>query len=346
MKDRRVDGFRRPLIAITMGDPAGVGPEIVARAAAAARLRAACVPLVCGDPEVMRRAVELTGRRLTVREVAGPAETIDSPRTLCVVRGSHVSIVGFAPGKPQAACGEAAFRFVVDAVALARAGKVSAIVTAPISKEALWMAGHRYPGHTEILAELTRTRRFALMLADGPRRVVHVTCHQPLAEAVGGVTRRRVLETLRLGNEAVRRLARRPPRIAVCGLNPHAGEAGLFGDEERRRILPAIRDALREGVRAVGPIPADTAFVRAFSGEFDLTVAMYHDQGHIPFKLACFQAASGRMRTLRGVNVTLGLPIVRTSVDHGTAWDLAWKGEALPDSLLDAVEMAVALSVS
>ncbi|MBI4868312.1 MAG: 4-hydroxythreonine-4-phosphate dehydrogenase PdxA [Candidatus Wallbacteria bacterium] len=327
-----------------MGDAAGVGPEIIARAAASRRLRSNCVPLVLGDPLVMERAVRLTKARLRVRAVSGPEAITPNARTLWVMPGSSPGPGDFIPGRPQAACGEAAFRHVADAVALALAGRVAAIATAPLSKEALWMAGHRFPGHTEILARLTRTKRFALMLADGPRRVVHVTCHQPLSEVPGAITRARVVDTIRLGEEACRRLGVAAPRLAVCGLNPHAGEAGLFGDEDRRILEPAVRAARRLGILATGPIPADTAFVRAFSGEFDLAVAMYHDQGHVPFKLACFQAWGGRLESMRGVNLTLGLPIVRTSVDHGTAWDLAWSGQALPDSLLDAVEMACALA--
>jgi 4-hydroxythreonine-4-phosphate dehydrogenase len=333
-----------PRIAITMGDPAGIGPELIVRAAASGRLSA--VPLVVGDPDVMSRAVRLVGAGLELRELADPGrEPADATAGLLQVwRGGVPSPGDFLPGVPQAACGESAYQAILGAIELARSGTVAGVATAPISKEALHLAGHHYPGHTEIFAERTGTREFALMLADGPRRIVHVTCHVSVRQALDLLTPERILSTLRLGSQACRRLGVPSPRLAVCALNPHAGENGLFGDEEQRCLAPAIRAARAEGLDVTDPLPPDTVFFRAFSGEWDLVVAMLHDQGHIPFKLAGFQASHGRVQTTAGVNVTLGLPIVRTSVDHGTAWDIAWKGVAEPGSLLDAVDLAVRLS--
>ncbi len=327
-----------------MGDAAGIGPELIARAAGSGRL--AATPLVVGDPEVMRRAARLVGACLEVREISDPSREPPpaSEAVLQVWRGGAPSPGDFAPGQPQAACGETAYQAIVSAIELALAGRVAGVATAPISKEALHLAGHHYPGHTEIFAERTGTREFALMLVDGPRRIVHVTCHVSIRQALDLLTPERILSTLRLGDQACRRLGVSSPRLAVCGLNPHAGENGLFGDEEQLCLAPALRAAREEGLDVTGPLPPDTVFFRAFSGEWDLVVAMLHDQGHIPFKLAGFQASKGRVQTTAGVNVTLGLPIVRTSVDHGTAWDIAWKGMAEPGSLLDAVELAVRLS--
>lgn len=328
-----------------MGDPAGVGPEVLARAWASGRLPALCEPLIVGDPAVMRRALALCGSVASVATVGDPAAVLASSPALPVWPGHGAGLGVFADGRPQAPCGEAAYGWIRDSIDLALRGIVQAVVTGPVSKQAIEMAGHRFSGHTELFAELTGVTDVRLMLVDGPRRVVHVTGHLGLAEAVARLDCAGVERTLALGADACRALGVPRPRLAICGLNPHAGEGGRFGDEETRILTPAIAAARTRGLAVSDPLPPDTAFVRAFSGEFDLVVAMVHDHGHIPFKLACFQAAGGRMTAMRGVNVTLGLPIVRTSVDHGTAWDIAWKGVALDGSLLDAVELAVQLAV-
>jgi 4-hydroxythreonine-4-phosphate dehydrogenase len=310
-----------PRIAITMGDAAGVGPEIITKALADPAVRTLCRPLVVGDLERLRRAAELTGTRVPddVEDVGGiPAE--------------------LPFGAVSSVAGAAAYRYVERGVELALAGTVGAVCTCPINKEALNAAGHAYPGHTELLAHLTGAREIAMMLT-GPRlRVVHVTTHVGLADAIDRIEPGRVERVIGLGNDAVRAMGIERPRIAVCAINPHAGEGGLFGrGEERAKIAPAVDAVRAAGIDATGPIAADTAFLRAVRGEFDLVVAMYHDQGHAPIKVLAFDET---------VNVTLGLPIVRTSVDHGTAFDIAGTGAADPASLIAALREAARLATA
>jgi len=243
----------------------------------------------------------------------------------------------------SAAAGRAAYEYIVKAVTLARERDVDAIVTAPVNKEALAAAGVRHSGHTEILAELTDTRDFAMLLMGRELRVIHVTTHVALRRVPDLVTRDRVLRVIRLAHRTMEGLGRPHGRIAVAGLNPHAGEDGLFGDEEKTAIVPAIEAARAEGMNVTGPLPADTLFSRARGGEFDIVVAMYHDQGHIPVKTLGFtyDETSGRWTGLSGVNVTVGLPFIRVSVDHGTAFDRAWKGIANHESMVEAIDVAV-----
>jgi 4-hydroxythreonine-4-phosphate dehydrogenase len=318
-----------------MGDAAGVGPEVIMKALAHRELYAIARPLVVGDAKRLAAAGRLVGSSLVVSVITEPEDARFETGTVdCVDLALVPPDTPF--GQLSAACGEAAYRFVERAVALALAGKVDAICTAPLNKEALNAAGHRYPGHTEILAEMTGTPEVSLMLLAPGMRVIHVTTHIGLVDAVERIDASLVERTVARGRELVRRAGIAEPRIAVCGINPHAGEAGLFGrGEEATKIAPAIRACVARGWKVEGPLPADTLFYRARKGDFDLIVAMYHDQGHGPVKAVAFET---------GVNVTAGLPVLRTSVDHGTAFDIAGTGKADESSMLEALRQAAALA--
>jgi 4-hydroxythreonine-4-phosphate dehydrogenase len=325
----------RPRIAITMGDAAGVGPEVIMKALAHRELYAIARPLVVGDARRLAAAGRIVGASLVVSVITEPEDARFETGTVdCIDLALVPPDTPF--GQLSAACGEAAYRFVERAVALALAGKVDAICTAPLNKEALNAAGHRYPGHTEILAEMTGTPEVSLMLLAPGMRVIHVTTHIGLVDAVERIDVSLVERTIARGRELVRRAGIEEPRIAVCGINPHAGEAGLFGrGEEATKIEPAIRACAARGWKVEGPLPADTLFYRARKGDFDLIVAMYHDQGHGPVKAVAFET---------GVNVTAGLPVLRTSVDHGTAFDIAGTGKADESSMLEALRQAAMLA--
>ena len=335
-----------PILGITMGDPAGIGPEIAAKALAEPLVRKAARTLVIGDRRVVAEAARLARLDLPVRAVARVAEASWAPDAIEVLDLANVDPGTFAFGRVSAMCGRAAYQYVERGVQLALARELDAIVTGPINKEALAAAGVPHAGHTEILASLTDTRAYAMLLMGRELRVIHVTTHVALRRVPELVTRERVLRTIRLGHQAMRRLGMATPRIAVCGLNPHAGEAGLFGDEEQLAISPAIADARREGVDATGPYPADTLMSRAAGGEFDCVVAMYHDQGHVPVKTLGFRYNDARKAWtgLSGVNVTVGLPILRVSVDHGTAFDRAGQGTANPESMVEALLVAAEMA--
>ncbi len=329
-------------LGITMGDPAGVGPEVIARALARPEVAASCRAVVIGDRSVMAAALELVASPLRLHAVADVAGCRFAPGTLECLDLANVDAATLARGAVSAAAGRAAYAYVETGVALCRAGRIDGIVTAPINKEALAAAGHQHTGHTEILARLSGTEDFAMLLMGRELLVIHVTTHVALRRVPDLVTRERVHRVIRLAQRTLEGLGRPRGRIAVCGLNPHAGEDGLFGDEERREIVPAIEAARREGLDVHGPLPADTLFSRARGGEFDIVVAMYHDQGHVPVKTLGFtyDEASGTWTGLSGVNVTVGLPFLRVSVDHGTAFDRAWKGVANPESMVEAIEVA------
>lgn len=336
----------KPILAITMGDPAGVGPEIIAKALSREESRREARLLVVGDGAIMERAVELTGVSLRIARVREPWETGDDPEVLYLMDLENVEREQFEYGKLSPMCGRAAYEAIERAIELALAGEVAANVTAPINKEALKLAGINYAGHTEIYADKTGTADYAMMLVHEGLHVVHVSTHVSLREACDLVSRERVEKVGLLAQEALQRLGVAKPRIAVAGLNPHAGENGMFGREELEEIRPAL-DALREsGVDAVGPLSPDTLFPRAVAGEYDCVVVMYHDQGHIPLKLLGFRydSGTGSFADVKGVNVTLGLPIVRTSVDHGTAFDRAGTGEANEASQVEAIRYALRLS--
>jgi len=324
----------KPILAITMGDPAGIGPEIVVKALASSRLWQVCRPVVIGRLPVMETAARSLGVEIAFAPVDAATEDAVRTRCLLVETGPERDRIPL-PGRASAAGGRAAVAAVSAAAQLALDGFVDAVVTAPISKEAIRAAGSLFPGHTEMLAALTKAKKHAMMLVGGPLRVSLATIHVPLAQVPSLITARRIREVIELTWEAVRLFGLRRPRLAVCGLNPHAGEAGIMGDEERRVIAPTVRALAKKGVPVSGPYPADTIFYRAARGEFAAVIAMYHDQGLGPLKTLAFDT---------GVNLTLGLPIIRTSVDHGTAFAIAGKGVASPESLLAAVELAATMA--
>ena len=332
----------RPLILITMGDPAGVGPEIAVKALSDPGLYDRCVPVVVGAPEPLRQAAALLDTPLSFRRLTHPAQALGRPGTVEYLCPDGLETARFVPGIVSGACGEAAFTCITTAIRLALQREADAVATAPINKEALHLSGHAFAGHTEIFAHYTGSTRYAMLLIAGSLRVIHCTTHVSMRQACDLITRERVLSVIRLGHTACSRILRRPPRIAVAGLNPHCSENGLFGDEEARAIAPAVADAQKDGILAEGPLPPDTVFVKAACGQYDLVVAMYHDQGHIPIKLMGFHMdeKTGAFSQMSGVNVTVGLPIIRTSVDHGTAFDRAGQNRANPQSMTEAILLA------
>lgn len=335
----------KPLIALTMGDPAGVGPEVIIKALCVRELYEKCHPLVLGSRAVMARACDVVGAHVEFIELREPAGAGLRPGLIQCTRpedGEQLPVFG----KIDAKCGRMAMACIERGIELALANQIDAVVTAPIHKEALHAAGIHYPGHTEIFADKTGAPDYALMLVDDDLKVVHVSTHVSMRQAIDLVTRERIEAVTALGYDACRKLGIQRPRVAVCGLNCHAGEGGLFGREEIDVIQPAVEALRARRWDVQGPFSPDTVFARAKGGEFDLVVAMYHDQGHIAMKVAGFRRnpATGRWDSVRGVNVTLGLPIVRTSVDHGTAFEEAGKGTANPESLLQAIDVAIQLA--
>ena len=323
----------RPLLAITMGDPAGIGPEVVLKALGHDDVYERCRPVVVGDKRILQRAAGNIGSApFTYDVVADPADGRYRSGTVTLVDIGNAVPEDCPLGLVSEAAGFAAAEYVFRACDLAMAGGVDGIVTAPLNKEAMNLAGYAYAGHTELLAERTGAERISMLLVGPKLRVVHVSTHVPLGDAIERVKQARVEEVIGLAYEACMALGIPNPRIAVAGLNPHAGEGGLFGEQEEREIVPAIRSTRARGLNVSDPQPPDTVFLRAVGGEFDIVVAMYHDQGHIPMKLLAFD---------RGVNVSMGLPIIRTSVDHGTAFDIAGTGKAREDSLLAAIDVAL-----
>jgi 4-phospho-D-threonate 3-dehydrogenase / 4-phospho-D-erythronate 3-dehydrogenase len=299
--------------------------------------------VVIGDRTVMSAALDLLRSPQTLHAVARLEDCAYAPGTIECLDLANVDARSLPRGAVSAEAGRAAYAYIETAVRLCQAGALDGIVTAPINKEALAAAGQPHTGHTEILARLSGTADFAMLLMGQDLKVIHVTTHVALRRVPELVTRHRVLRVIRLAWRTMNELGEPRPRIAVCGLNPHAGEDGLFGDEEQREIIPAVEDARREALDVYGPLPADTLFSRARGGEFDIVVAMYHDQGHVPVKTVGFtyDEASGAWTGLSGVNVTVGLPFLRVSVDHGTAFDRAWKGIANPESMVEALDVAV-----
>jgi 4-hydroxythreonine-4-phosphate dehydrogenase len=333
--------MKTPLIAITMGDAAGVGPEVIMKSLGHSEVQAMCRPLVIGDAARLEAAGAIVGSTLRVCRV--DAEEIedaafDSDHVNCVEPDSATRLIpaDLPWGKLSAVAGEAAYRYVELAAHLAMEGRVAAICTAPLNKEALQAAGHKFPGHTELLAHLTGTPEVSMMLTTPKLRVLHVTTHIGLIDAIDKIEPGLVERTITRGQEALVRIGIARPRIAVCGINPHAGENGLFGrGEEESKIVPAIEACRRRGWNVDGPLPADTVFFRAQRGDFDLVIAMYHDQGHGPVKVLGLES---------GVNITVGLPVIRTSVDHGTAFDIAGTGVADERSMVEALRAAVELA--
>jgi 4-hydroxythreonine-4-phosphate dehydrogenase len=327
--------IERPIIAITMGDAAGIGPEVIVKAFAFGNIYAICRPLVVGESSIMQNAIELIGRHLklhTIREVnkvKGEFGTID------LFDLHNIDLAEVTLGQICPACGQAAMEYVSKAVELALKDEVRALVTAPINKEATKQAGYGEIGHLEFIAKLTGATEYATMLVSGPLRVVHLTTHYSLRQACEFITKEKILSRLKLTHNSFQSWGISHPRIAVASLNPHAGEGGLLGSEEIEEIAPAVKEAQTLAIDARGPFPADSVFCRAINGEFDVVLAMYHDQGHIPVKVYGFE---------KSVSIALGLPLVRTSVDHGTAFDIAGKGIAHYESLVEAIKMAVKLA--
>lgn len=335
---------RKPIVGVTMGDAAGIGPEIILLALKRDEVRAAADYLVYGAPEVMARAADVVGWKGVIREASGPGDCSFKEGVLNVVRCRQVSLPDCAWGRVSAACGDLAFQSVRRAIEDALAGLIDATATAPLNKEALSLAGHKFPGHTEIYARFTETAEYAMLLMEGSFRVAHISTHVSLFDAIKAVRKDRVVAVIKLVHEALTEMGIEKPRIAVAGLNPHAGENGLFGQEDRRELVPAVAETAALG--ATGPYPPDSVFSRAAGGEFDAVIAMYHDQGHIPLKMIGFRycECKGDGPTISGINVTLGSPVIRCSVDHGTAFDRAGKGTAdggsMGTAMLTAAEMA------
>ena len=325
----------RPIIAITMGDAAGVGPEIVVKALALEEMYALCRPLVVGDASVLARARQMLGLRVDLHPIAEVGSGRFEPGSIDVLDLANIDLARLKVGEVSSMAGKAAVEYVLKAGELALASEVQGIATAPLNKEAMQLGGYDYIGHTEILADLTGASRCTTMLISGSLRVVHVTRHLPLRQVAESITREHVLETILLTAEGLSAMGVVEPRLGVAALNPHGGEGGLLGREEIEEIGPAVEAAQARGIDARGPYPADSIFFRAIAGEFDVVVAMYHDQGHIPVKTHGFESS---------VTVTLGLPIVRTSVDHGTAFDIAWQGIANSRSLVEAIKLATEMA--
>ncbi len=334
---------RLPIIGITMGDPAGIGPEIAAKALANSETYKKCKPLVIGDASAMEQAVKIARVNLKVNPIAKPSEAKFEFGNLDVVDLKDVDIERLQHGKVSAMGGKAAFDAVKKVIELAMANEVDATVTGPLNKEALNLAGYHYTGHTEIYADFTNTKDYTMMLAEGNLRVVHVSTHVSLRQACDNVKKERVYAVIKLAYNTMRDFGIENPRIGVAGLNPHASDGGLFGYEEAEEIAPAIDKARSEGMTVDGPVPPDTLYSKALGGQYDIVVAMYHDQGHIPLKLVGFtwNDTEKRWNSVSGVNITLGLPIIRTSVDHGTAFGKAGKGTAIEESLINAIDYAV-----
>jgi len=330
----------KPYVVISMGDPAGIGPEITVKALLDPEVWSICTPVVAGNVDTLLHISEVVGSSLPVIAVDGIPFADQGNAVYVIECGLPVSPVPF--GKVSREGGEASIAYINKAIDLALAGKAQATVTGPINKESIHLAGCPYPGHTEIFAARTGTKKYAMMLTHGSLRVSHVCTHVSLRKACDLCKKDRVLETIILTNDAVRELGIANPRIAVAGLNPHAGEDGLFGDEEILEIRPAVDAARAMGLDVEGPIAPDTVFVKARGGQYDAVVAMYHDQGHIPVKVAGFELdpATGRWASVKGVNMTLGIPIIRVSVDHGTAFGKAGKGTANAESMLESIRIA------
>ncbi len=329
-----------------MGDPAGIGPEVSLKALRNEEICRRCIPVIIGDKSVLEDAKRFTGfkgqlnkinRIEDAKGIYGIVDYLD----LCMPAQREI-----AYGQVKAEYGEAAFRYIVTAIQLALNNELQAVVTGPIHKEAIFLAGHHFSGHTEIFAHYTNTEDYAMMLISEDLRVIHVTTHVSMREACNLIRQDRVLKTICLADEALKMMGLTEYKIGVAGLNAHCSENGLFGNEEANAIIPAINQAQKEGIPVEGPIPPDTVFVKALAGVYDVVVAMYHDQGHIPLKLCGFKMDSqtGQFTSVSGINTTIGLPIIRTSVDHGTAFDRAGKNIANAKSMVDAVQLAIMMA--
>jgi 4-hydroxythreonine-4-phosphate dehydrogenase len=336
----------RPLIGISVGDPAGIGPEITAKALALSEIYQLCRPLIVAEAEMVKEAVRFSGLDLKIHAISSPREGLFQLGVLDILDLKNIDSKSIRHKVVSAEYGRASFEYVKKVIELALSKEIDATVTGPINKEAINLAGFHYSGHTEIYADLTHTKDYAMMLVHNQFRVIHVSTHVSLREACERVKKDRVYKVITLGYDAVKRLGIENPKIAVAGLNPHAGESGMFGREEIEEIEPAIKQAQKEGLNVEGPIPPDTVFSKMQGGQYDLVVVMYHDQGHIPTKLIGFQYddKTKTWGSMSGVNITCGLPIIRVSVDHGTAFGKAGEGRANPESMIQAIRIAAQLA--
>ncbi len=335
----------RPLIGISVGDPAGIGPEVTAKALALPEIYDICRPVAIAESEMMREAVKFSGVGIDVHPISSPDAGCYESGILDVLDLQNIDGRSIQYQQVAADCGRASFEYVKKVIELAMAKEIDATVTGPINKGALNLAGFHYAGHTEIYARLTQTKNYAMMLMHEQFRVIHVSTHIALREACDRVKKERVYRVIQLAQSTLHRLGITHPNIAVAGLNPHAGENGLFGREEIEEITPAIHQARQEGLLVEGPLPADTVFSKMAGGQYDVVVVMYHDQGHIPTKLLGFQynEQTSTWEAVSGVNMTCGLPIIRVSVDHGTAFDKSGEGRANPESMVQAIQIAAQL---
>ncbi len=335
-----------PVLAITMGDPASIGPEIAVKALLKQEIHAVCKPLLVGDAAVFQQIIDLLKLDAKVHAVSKVSDAKFELGTIDVYDLGVTDVSKLEFGKINAMCGEASFQAVKKAIELALAHEVDGTVTGPINKKSINEAGHHFAGHTEIYAHYTGTKKYAMLLVEDSINVIHVSTHVSLRQACDLVKKDRIVQVIELIVDGLKRLGKTNLKIGVAGLNPHAGDSGLFGTEDDQEILPAVEEARRLGYDVEGPVPPDTLFAKAAMGAYGGVVAMYHDQGHIPFKLSGFHwnAEKQRMDSVKGVNITLGLPIIRTSVDHGTAFEIAGKGIASPDAMVLAIESAVQLS--
>jgi len=336
----------KPIIGITMGDPAGIGAEITMKTLAKKEIYENCNPLVIGDYEALLDANRFCGTGLRVHRIHTVSEAQNEWGTVDLIDLGFLVPGSWEYKKVQKHCGEASFQYVVAAIKLAMEGTIHAVVTAPINKESLNLAGHAYSGHTEIFGEYTHTKDYAMLLTSHTLKAIHVTTHCSMREACDRIKKDRVLAVIKLADEGLRLMGYQQPRIAVAGLNAHSSENGLFGHEEEKEILPAIEAAKALGIDAEGPAPPDTVFVKCQAGQYDVVVAMYHDQGHIPVKLSGFKLdlQTNQYLSVSGVNCTIGLPIIRTSVDHGTAYGKAGEGRANEESLIDAINTGLIMA--
>jgi len=337
---------QKPIIGITMGDPASIGPEIAIKALLQQKIYDICRPLLVGDAGVFNHIINRLKLQATINPVKSAQEAKFEFGVIDVFDLKNVDIDKLAFGEISAMAGNAAFEAVKKVIDLALAGEVDATVTGPINKKSINEAGHHFAGHTEIYAHYTGTGKYAMLLVEDHIKVIHVSTHVSLRQACDLVKKDRILEVIDLLHNGLKQLGETNLKIGIAGLNPHAGDSGLFGTEDDQEILPAVEEAKRRGYNVEGPVPPDTLFAKASTGAYGGVVAMYHDQGHIPFKLSGFKwnAEKQQMDSVKGVNITMGLPIIRTSVDHGTAFEIAGKGVASPDAMVLAIESAVQLS--
>jgi 4-hydroxythreonine-4-phosphate dehydrogenase len=337
---------KRPVVGISVGDPAGIGPEVTAKALSLPKIYEICRPLAVAEAEMMKDAVRFSGLSLEINAVSSPEDGKYQAGVIDVLDLKNIDAKSLQHKIVSVESGRASFEYIEKVIELALSKEIDATVTGPIHKEAINQAGFHYAGHTEIYADLTNTKEYAMMLMHENFRVIHVSTHVSLREACDRVKKDRVYTVIKLAHDILRRLGINNPRIAVTGLNPHAGEHGLFGREETEEIEPAIHQAVQKGFSVEGPIPPDTVFSKMAGGQYDVVVAMYHDQGHIPTKLlgSQYDAKTDTWGSISGVNITCGLPIIRVSVDHGTAFDKSGEGRANPESMIQAIQIAAQLA--